>query len=132
RLAHACAREAVDRRVEVDVLAAGEVLVEARAELEQRCDAAAGLGLPARRLDDPRDEPEQRRLARAVPAYEPDRAAGLDGHGHVAERLHVAHTEAAARDEDVLQGSLRLRIDTEGARHAVDDDAARSHRSLPM
>ena len=35
--------EAVDRAVQVDVLAAGEVGVEARAELEQRADAAADL-----------------------------------------------------------------------------------------
>ena len=39
-LAHARPREAVDRAVQVDVLAAGEVGVEAGAELEQRRDAA--------------------------------------------------------------------------------------------
>ena len=77
RLAHARAREAVDRAVQVDVLAPGEVGVEAGAELEQRRDAAAGLDAAARRLDDLRDEPQQRRLARAVTADEPDRLAGL-------------------------------------------------------
>ena len=41
-LADARAREAVDRAVQEDVLAAGEVGVEAGAELEQRRDAAAG------------------------------------------------------------------------------------------
>ena len=42
QLADARAREAVDRAVQVDVLAAREVRVEAGAELEQRADPAAG------------------------------------------------------------------------------------------
>ena len=42
-LAHVRAREAVDRAVQEDVLAAGEVGVEAGAELEQRADAAADV-----------------------------------------------------------------------------------------
>ena len=42
-LAHPRTRQAVDRAVEVDVLAAGEVRMEAGAELEQRRDAPARL-----------------------------------------------------------------------------------------
>ena len=42
------ALHAEDRAVQVDVLAAGELLVEARPDLEQAADAAADLG-PARR-----------------------------------------------------------------------------------
>ena len=111
RLADAGAREAVDRAVQIDVLAAGEVGMEARAELEQRRDPAAGLDPARGRLDDPGDEPEQRRLAGAVPADEPDRLAGLDPHGDVAERLDLARAEPAARDEHVLDRALCLRID---------------------
>ena len=115
RLAHAGAREAVDRAVQVDVLAPGEVGVEAGAELEQRRDAAAGLDAAARRLDDPRDEPQQRRLARAVAPDEPDRLAGLDDDRDVAQRLHLARAEPPAGDEHVLERALRLRVDAEAS-----------------
>ena len=47
-LAHPRARQAVDRAVQVDVLAPAEVRVEAGAELEQRRDAAAGLDAAGR------------------------------------------------------------------------------------
>src|SRR5581483_5432797 len=62
RLAHGAARQTVDRAVQVDVLAAAEVRMEPRAGLEQRRDAAAGLEPSRARLDDPRDEPQQRGL----------------------------------------------------------------------
>ena len=123
-LADACARQAVDRPVEVDVLASAEIGVEAGAELEQRCDAPTCLDPARRRLDDPRDDTQQRRLAGAVAADEPDGIARLDGERHVAESLHLSHAEPAARDEDVLQRPLRLRIDPEAPRHPVDDDPA--------
>jgi hypothetical protein len=75
-LAELAAGEPEDRAVEEDVLAAGEVGVEARAELEQRADPAARVDPAGRGADDSRDEPEQRRLAGAVPA---DQANGLPG-----------------------------------------------------
>jgi hypothetical protein len=53
----------VDRPVEEDVLAAGQVGVEAGAELEQRADAATDLGDAGGWADDPGEEPEQCRLA---------------------------------------------------------------------
>ena len=62
--------------VQLDVLPAREVGVEARAELEQRADPAAGRDPARRRPDDPRDQPQQRRLPRAVASDEPDRLAG--------------------------------------------------------
>ena len=55
-----------DRAVQVDVLAAGELLVEAGSDLEQAPDAAADLGAALGRERDPREDLEQRRLARAV------------------------------------------------------------------
>ena len=59
------APEALDRAVQEDVLAPGEVEVEAGAELEERADAPLGSDAPARRLDDPGDDSQQRRLARS-------------------------------------------------------------------
>ena len=67
RLVHA-----EDRRVQVDVLAPGEVGVEARADLDQPGDAAAGEHLPLYRVRAPRDQLEQGRLARAVVAEDGD------------------------------------------------------------
>jgi hypothetical protein len=54
-LADLGAREALDRAVQEDVLAAGEVRVEAGAELEQRADRPP-RGRARGRLDDPGDE----------------------------------------------------------------------------
>ena len=89
-LADRRAAEAVDRAVEVDVLAPRHVGVEARAELEQRADASADRHRAGRRLDDSGEQPQQRRLAGAVAADEADRSARLDGEGDVAQRPHVA------------------------------------------
>ena len=55
--------QALHRAVEEHVLAPREVGMEAGAELEQAADAPARGHAPASRLDDPRDEPQQRRLA---------------------------------------------------------------------
>src|SRR5207248_2747157 len=120
-------REPVDRAVEVDVLSAGEVGVEPGAQLQERRDPAAGLDPARGRLDDPRDQPEQRRLARPVTADEADSVARLDSERDVFERPDVAGGQAPACDEDVLQGPLRLRIDAESPGHAVDDDPAGDH-----
>ena len=85
------------------------------------------LDAAARRLDDLRDEAQQRRLARAVPPDEPDGLAGLDDDRDVAQRLHLARAEAPAGDEDVLDRALRFRVDAEGPRDPVDDDASWRH-----
>ena len=60
------AAHAEDRAVEVDVLAPGELGMEAGAHLEQRADAAVDLGAAGGRLGDAREDLEQRALARAV------------------------------------------------------------------
>ena len=80
-----------------------------------------------RRLDDPGDQPQQRRLAGAVAADEPDRLARLDGERHVLERLHVLRLGAAAEDEQLLQAARLVRVDAEAARDPVDPDLARLH-----
>ena len=119
--------EPVDGAVEEDVLAAAEVGMEAGAELEQRADPAADVDPSRRRLDDPGDQPQQRRLAGAVAADEPDRLPRLDGERHVFERLHVLRVGAAAQDEQLLQAARLVRVDAEAARDPVDPDLARLH-----
>ena len=61
------ALHAEDRPVQVDVLAPGQLLVEARPDLEQAADPTADLGSPGRRRGDPRENLQERRLPRAVP-----------------------------------------------------------------
>ena len=102
-LAHVSALEAVDRAVEEDVLPAGHVRMEPGAELEQRPDAPADIDTSGRRLDDPGEQAEERRLAGTVASDEPDRAAGIDVEGHVAERTHLRRLRPAARHDDILQ-----------------------------
>jgi hypothetical protein len=50
--------------------------MEAGAELEQRADAPADVDVAARRLDDPGDQAQQRRLARTVAPDEPTAPPG--------------------------------------------------------
>src|SRR5262245_3445826 len=114
----------MDRAVQEDVLTAGEVLVEPRAELEQRADAPADVHRPGRRLDDSGDQPQQRRLAGAVAADEADGTAGLDPEGHISESNDVGRLRAAARDDDVLQAARLARIHLEVSRGVVGDDLA--------
>src|SRR5262249_18723994 len=71
RLANPRAGEPVDGAVQVDVLTSAEIGMEARAQLEQRADASAGLDASRRRAEDAGQEPQQRRLPRAVSPDEP-------------------------------------------------------------
>jgi hypothetical protein len=83
-----------DGAVQVDVVAAGELGVEAGADLEQRADGAADPSLARGRDGDAREDLEQRRLARAVVADDADRLPPVDPERHVAkgpELLAVAH-----------------------------------------
>ena len=68
--------EPLQGTVELDVLAAREVGMEARTELEERPDASAGRYLPRGRADDPCDQTKERRLAGAVASDEPTASPG--------------------------------------------------------
>ncbi len=70
-----------DRPVQIDVLAAGELGMEACSDLEQAADAAANLDAPRGRRRDAGEDLEQRRLPGAVPADD-------------AEHLALLHLEA--------------------------------------
>ncbi len=83
---HFPARHAEDRAVQEDVLAPGQLLVEAGADLEQASDAAVQLDPAKGRLEDARQDLEQRRLAGAVVADDADDLAALDLEIDVAQR----------------------------------------------
>ena len=74
-----------DRPVEEDVLAPGELRVEARAHLEQAADAATDDRTPRRRCRDARQHLEQRRLAGPVPSDDSEDLALVDVEAHVPE-----------------------------------------------
>src|SRR5436305_7137709 len=101
--------------------------MEAGAELEQRADPTADLDVAAGRLDDPREQAEERRLAGAVAADQADGVSGLDGEGHVLEGPDLCGLRRAASEDEVLQRPALPRVDLEAARDAVDRDLARSH-----
>ena len=65
-------RHAQDGAVQVDVLAAAELLVEAHADLEQAADATVDLRPARGRLGDAREDLEQGALAGAVAADDAD------------------------------------------------------------
>src|SRR5262249_24353432 len=120
-------RKALDRAIQEDVLAAGEVHVEPGTELEQRPDPALRADAADGRLDDPGDQPEKRRLAGAVSADEPDRLAAADLDGDVPQRPDVRRLRLAALDEEILERPRLARVDAEAARDALDRDLARFH-----
>ena len=79
-------RHAEDRAVEIDVLAPRQLGVKARADLEQGADAAADLRAAGGRRHDPRQDLEQRALARAVHADDADVLAAADIERRVLQR----------------------------------------------
>ena len=80
RLGHA-----EDRGVEEDVLPAGQLRVEAGAGRDQAGDPAPGQHLAGVGPHHAVDQLEQRALARAVEAHQPDRLALLDGERDVVD-----------------------------------------------
>ena len=95
-LADVRALEAEDGTVEVDVLPAGEVGMEAGAELEERADSAAHGDAAGGRLDDRSDDAKERALARAVAPDECERASRGHGERDFAERPHIGRSRAIA------------------------------------
>src|SRR3954447_13715035 len=67
-----------NRAVQVDVLAPGELLVEARSDFEEASDAAAECCLALGRRSDPRQDLEESGLPRAVPPDQADNSPALD------------------------------------------------------
>src|SRR5207247_7889878 len=86
---HLFPRKTEERAVEVSVLAAAEVGVEPRADLEEGGDAAVHLERAAGRLGGASEELQERRLARAVRTDDAERLARRDREGDVLQRLHL-------------------------------------------
>src|SRR4029079_19389303 len=127
-----------DRAVEVDVLSARELLVEARPDLEQAPHPPAYLGAPGGGLRDPSEDLQERRLARPVASDHakhlplghlerdvPQRPELLDGAMMLLARdpLHGVHHRFAQRavrrlvlTETVL---LRKPFDLDRDRHQI-------------
>ena len=80
------ARMPEDGAAQEDVLAAGQLGVKARADLEQRTDTAAHLHPALGRIGDAGEDLEQRALAGAVSADEADDFPGFQIERHVAQR----------------------------------------------
>ena len=126
-LANPRACQPLQHPVQLDILPAREVGMEACPELQQRADPAAGRDPARRRLDDPRDQPQQGRLPRAVASDEPDRLAGRHGEREVAKRPDLLRARPPAGDEQLLQRVRLACPDDEPPGDAVDLDLARSH-----
>ena len=91
-----------DRAVQEDVLAAGELGMEARAHLEQRSDPAAQPRLAPRRRRDPGEDLEQRALAGAVVADHAEGLAALHLEVDVPQRPELLRLRAPAERLDPL------------------------------
>ena len=77
---------AQDRAVEVDVLASGQLRMEAGADLEQTPNATADFGAALRRLGDARENLQERAFTGPVVADHPEHFARSDLQRHVAQR----------------------------------------------
>ena len=120
----------------IDVLASGEIAVEARRDLDERADAAADAAVAARRLVDAREQLERRRLPRAVRPDDAERLAGPHlereiAHGPEVARLQLGRVVGArpvSRRErggnQVAQAVVELAA-VEFLPDAVEDDAWR-------
>ena len=83
---HIATGMAEDRAVQEDVLAAGELRVEAGADLQQGGDPAADLHAPGSRLGDPREDLQQGRLPGSVAADDSHHFPARDLERDVVER----------------------------------------------
>ncbi len=96
--------------------------MEARAELEQRREPAAGHDLALRRLEDAGDALQQRRLAGAVVSEQTDGRALLDVEVDVGERPELLERDAPEVDHPLLQRGVVLVVQAEVLRDPPDLD----------
>ena len=114
----------VDRRVQVHVLDARELRVESGADLDQRPDPAADLKLAGRGREDPRDQLQQRRLARAVGPDDAERLSGPDVEVDVAEGPQFPRVRQIAAENRLLQRPALRQPDLEDAPELARRDLA--------
>ena len=102
------ALHAEDRAVQVDVLTAGELLVETGADLEQAADATANLGPACRRRSDPGEDLQQRRLSCAVAADDAEDLSLRHLERDVAERPDLRFADVVLRRVSLLPVCTRV------------------------
>ena len=109
-LPHLAPRDAEDRAVQEDVLAARELRVEAASQLEERRHAAAHLDPTFARDLGTRDDLEERALAGPVASDDTQRLPGPDLDRHAPQRPKVRVVRLPASEESLFQPVLRLRV----------------------
>src|SRR5579863_8242638 len=102
------ASHAEDGAVEEDVLAAGELVMEAGADFEEAADAAVNGGLADGGLGDARQNLQERRFAGAVASDEAENFAFLYVEGDVLERPEGLLRPRAKQAQRVAQGAAEL------------------------
>jgi hypothetical protein len=107
------AGQAEDGRVQVDVLAAGQLAVEAGPQLQQGRDPAPDRDRAGGRGEDARQHLEQRRLARAVGADQPHGLAGADLEVDVAQRPERLRAGLAVQQQPLLEAGGPLVVEQE-------------------
>jgi hypothetical protein len=123
------AAQAEDGRVQVDVLAAGELAVEPGPELQQRGDPAPDLDRARGRGEDPGQHLEQGRLAGAVGADQADGLAGPDLEVDVLERPEPLGAGLAVQQQPLLEAGGPLVVEQELLAHPGGHDRRRGHHS---
>ena len=121
----ACARlvgrEAEHDAVHQDVVAGREVRVEAHAQLDERREAPVDVDGARVGAVDARHALQQRALARAVAADDPEELAALDRERHVVERVEAVVADPPERVQGAfLQGRDALLGNLERLRDPVD------------
>ena len=120
---------AQDRAVEVDVLAARQLGVEAGADLEHGGHAARRGDPSLVRGEDLRDALEQRRLARTVVAEQAEGLALRDIKGDVVEGPELLELSARTLQERALEGLVAVLVDAEALGDALHRNRVRHQSS---
>ena len=128
--AHLLRRQPHHHPVEDDVLAGGQLVVEADAELDERRQAAGDPDRPAVGPVDARQQLQQGALAGAVAADDPEELALVDLEGDAVERVQLA--VLAGREgmhRALFEGVDALGRDPEGLVEILDLDRERRVRT---
>src|SRR5687768_10197750 len=110
----------MQRAVQPDVLAPGEVLSEAGAQLEERDHPAAAVRSSRVERHDAGETAQKRRLPGAVAAHHPDGLARHDMQVEVPQGIYPAGTAPPERQRELLERARPLVDEAERARGALE------------
>jgi hypothetical protein len=114
--------EPEDGAVEVDVLATGELDVEAGAELEQRREATLVATLPLLGTQDAGEALQHRALARTVRTDDAEGLPGADLEVDALQRPELLVRRSTPLEDRRLQVLVLLLVEPEALPEVVDDD----------